>query len=344
MATYEKRGNKVRVKIELQGVVESRTFENKTLAREWATTRESEILAGKNGLLPDKTFGDVIERYCKALDPVRRRADRLRLLKLFKAPVDPLTTIHVRDLNTTHVAQWRDRRLALVTAASVRREWNTISPAVEMAIHEWKWMANNPFRGNKRMRPPKPDDRKRRISPEEEALIRFCSQYHKDDVELVTARRRIGAAFLFALETGMRIGEIHNLMVGDVYLAQHHVKVTGAQVGGKKTRAAVREVPLSHEAERIIKQLLVVSKKGERVFRFSSVSNVDAVWRETIVAKSGVEDLHFHDTRHEAITRLARKMDLMDLALSLGIDDLKTLKVYYNPTSQEIAARLNKAA
>jgi len=55
----------------------------------------------------------------------------------------------------------------------------------------------------------------------------------------------------------------------------------------------------------------------------------------------GIKDLHFHDSRHEATTRMAKKLDVLDLARQLGIRDLKILMVYYNATAHEMADSLN---
>ena len=55
---------------------------------------------------------------------------------------------------------------------------------------------------------------------------------------------------------------------------------------------------------------------------------------------AGIEDLTFHDTRHEALTRLARKLDVLDLARMVGHRDPRSLMIYYNPTASEIAQRL----
>lgn len=51
--------------------------------------------------------------------------------------------------------------------------------------------------------------------------------------------------------------------------------------------------------------------------------------------------LRFHDLRHEAITRLAQRLDVLDLARMIGHRDLRSLQVYYNPTPAEIAGRLD---
>ncbi len=70
-----------------------------------------------------------------------------------------------------------------------------------------------------------------------------------------------------------------------------------------------------------------------------TVSQKDAPFRK-IRDRAAIDDLHFHDTRHEAITRLARRLDILDLARMVRHRDLNQLRVYYNTTASEIAKRL----
>lgn len=109
-------------------------------------------------------------------------------------------------------------------------------------------------------------------------------------------------------------------------------------IGARKTRGSKRDVPLSEEAIKILRRL------GDKVFNFSFSQNVDAIWRQKIVGKTNIEDLHFHDSRHTAITRLALKLEVLDLARMVGVTDLKTLMVYYNPSASDVASRLNRAS
>jgi integrase len=54
-------------------------------------------------------------------------------------------------------------------------------------------------------------------------------------------------------------------------------------------------------------------------------------------------DLHFHDARHEACTRLAQILPIQDLAKVSGHRDLKILlNTYYNITAPEIAAKMRQ--
>ena len=51
--------------------------------------------------------------------------------------------------------------------------------------------------------------------------------------------------------------------------------------------------------------------------------------------------LTFHDTRHEAITRLAKKLHPLDLARMTGHTNLQELMTYYNESAADVAAMLD---
>ncbi|MCC3263020.1 tyrosine-type recombinase/integrase, partial [Paenibacillus polymyxa] len=55
---------------------------------------------------------------------------------------------------------------------------------------------------------------------------------------------------------------------------------------------------------------------------------------------AGLVDLHFHDLRHEAATRLAPHMMPQELAKIMGWKTLQMAMRYYNPTAQELATRM----
>lgn len=54
-----------------------------------------------------------------------------------------------------------------------------------------------------------------------------------------------------------------------------------------------------------------------------------------------IKDLHFHDSRHEAITRLAKKLDVLALARAVWHRDLRMLQIYYNESATDLAKRLD---
>ncbi|MCY0387424.1 tyrosine-type recombinase/integrase [Robbsia sp. Bb-Pol-6] len=91
-----------------------------------------------------------------------------------------------------------------------------------------------------------------------------------------------------------------------------------------------RSVPLSNSALEPVKKLEPITKEcdSNTVFGLQS-SQVDSLFRKAKKAAL-IEELHFHGSRHEAVTRLAEKVEVLDLARIVGIRDLKILMVYYN--------------
>jgi integrase len=215
-----------------------------------------------------------------------------------------------------------------VSAASVRREWNLLHHAFNIAVNEWKWLTENPMKGVRRPAPPQPRDR--RISQDEIDRLLFALGYEHEQT-LATLTARVGAAMLFAIETAMRAGEITGLTWERVNLEKRFVRLP------KTKNGTARDVALSTEAVRILHKL-GANQSDESVFGLES-PQIDALFRKA-KGRALIHDLHFHDTRHEAITRLSKKLDVLDLARMVGIRDLRILMVYYNATATEIAARL----
>ncbi|MDR0716780.1 MAG: site-specific integrase [Azoarcus sp.] len=153
---------------------------------------------------------------------------------------------------------------------------------------------------------------------------------YSPDSEPVTTTARVGAAFLFAIETAMRCREICKLTWDSVDRSVAHLSMT--------KNGFSRKVPLSQEALRIIGQFSWF-ENDSRIFRLRT-SQVDALFRK-VRERAMINDLHFHDTRHEAITRLAQKIMILDLARMAGIRDLRILMRYYNAKPQDIALRLD---
>lgn len=95
------------------------------------------------------------------------------------------------------------------------------------------------------------------------------------------------------------------------------------------------DVSLSKEAVRLIEVL----PRAHAIFDIDSTS-LDVLWRK-LRDRAGVVDLRFHDSRHEAISRLARKLDVLDLARMVGHRNISQLMGYYNATAEEIAGSLD---
>lgn len=134
-----------------------------------------------------------------------------------------------------------------------------------------------------------------------------------------------------ALATAMRRGELLRLRWENIDLQRRTAFLPQTKNGDPRT------VPLSTEALTVL-QALPRSLTGH-VFPISAEALKHAWVRAC--ASAGVIDLHFHDLRHEAISRMADKLpNLIELASVTGHRDLKMLARYYHPRTEELARKL----
>ena len=324
MANISKRGNKWQARTNCRGIRQSATFATKAEAIAWSTQIESEILSGTRGKIKSVTFGALLREYAEKVSPKKRGA-KWEITRITMICRDEIASVKLSDLSASDIAQWRDRSLKRVSEASVRREWNLLSAAVNIAITEWEWLSVNPF--SKVKRPTGAPPRDRTFSDHEIELLCHTLGYEADK-KPQTLTARVGAALLFAIETGMRAGEIVALKWSDV-------AKTVATVRIGKTEAAARQVPLSPNAQKILENL---PKNGDSCFCLNS-KQIDALFRKA-KEKALIKDLHFHDSRATAVGRLAKKLNILDLAKMIGHKDLRMLQVYYRESAEDIAKSL----
>ncbi len=324
MATFRKRGKSCRVEVCKNGIRKSASFDTITQAREWAVITETTILEGHTtGVVSNNTVNDAFLRYAEEISPSKKGARweiiRLNLLKKY-----PLASVPLGDLTATDIATWRDQRLREVSAASVNRELNIISSVFSVARTEWRWITNNPV--SEIRRPPNPKSRDRRISEIEIERVLDALGYSEGDT-ILTKKQLVALYFLIAIETAMRLGELCGLSHEDIELNKRYVTLRDTKNNDS------RQVPLSKRAVDLFQFVIETNLKV--------VSSVASSLFLKACRQTQIENLHFHDTRHEALTRLARKLEMLDLARMVGHRDPRSLMIYYNPTATEIASRLD---
>ncbi|WNC88884.1 site-specific integrase [Paraburkholderia sp. FT54] len=254
-------------------------------------------------------------------------------IAFFKEEMD-FVGVLVRNVKPEQIAEWRDARLKVVKNSTVNRDLNLLSAVFEAARNEWKWIHTNPMHEVKRPKDPPP--RRRRVS-DEEATVMTAALGLTDDGEIRTTQQYAAIAFLIAIETGMRQGEIVATTRANLHLADRYVHIPKSKNGD------ARDVPLSARAMALFERLPHV-KDEPRCFPIAQAS-VDALWRKVrakvMKEKPQFADLNFHDSRHEAMTRLSRKLNVLALAKMIGHRDIQSLMIYYDETAAELAARLD---
>ena len=133
----------------------------------------------------------------------------------------------------------------------------------------------------------------------------------------------------------MRRGELLALKWTDIDLNKQTAHIPITKNGDSRT------VPLSSEAVLVLKDL--PRSISGKVFPITNCTLSAAIERAR--TKASIDDFHFHDLRHMAITRLAEKLpNLIELSSVTGHRSLAMLKRYYHPRAEDIARKLDKIA
>lgn len=175
-----------------------------------------------------------------------------------------------------------------------------MSHVFSTARKEWHWIAESPTRDVRRQK--NPASRDRRPTDDEIERLRLNLGFDVDG-PISTKSQAVAVAFLFAIETAMRAGEI-------CALTPAHIDSNVAHLTAGMTKNGIkRDVPLSKRALELL-SYLPAPAEGETYFGVTTAS-LDALFRKA-KERCLIEDLTFHDSRHEAITRPAKKLNVLE--------------------------------
>jgi len=324
MATFRKRAGAWQAQIIRRGHPSLyRTFDTKAQAEAWARQIESEI---DRGVFVDRSeaestpLTELIDRYAREVTPRKKSANsELSRLKTLKSVLGHL---RFAALQGKHVATYRDKRLQEgAAAATVNKELNTLSHLVDTAIRDWGiYVPANPVKLVSR--PTDARGRDRRLEAgEEEQLLEAARHYGEP----------LPSIICFALETGMRRGEIAAMRWEHI-----DVKVRVVLVPETKTDTP-RRVPLSKRAVAVLEGL--PRRLDGQVWGMRADSITQAFDR--VCQRTGLNDLRFHDLRHEATSRLfERGLNTMQVAAITGHKTLEMLKRYTHLRAEDLAELL----
>lgn len=274
---------------------------------------------------------DAFTRYAAEVSPKKSKPEwEVKRLAAFSRDFPHLTGLRLADFDTPHLAEWRDARLKVVQAATVHRDFSLLRNVLTVARDEWKWMTHNPVKGLSLPEYGIPRDR--RVDPWKEVrpLVRVLGYVTGKAPQ--TKQQETALAFLVGLRSAMRAGEILQLGKASLDLTKRlaTVKHKTQHLTGRP-----RVVPLTRQACRLLRPVAHL----EHCFTVKPPS-LDALFRKHR-DRLLLNDLHFHDSRGEALTRLSKRVDVMTLAKISGHRDLGVLlNTYYRETAEQIAARL----
>ncbi|ACT52068.1 site-specific integrase [Methylovorus glucosotrophus] len=243
----------------------------------------------------------------------------------------PLGSLVVRNATSVDIASFRDDRLSQVNqktkkpiaASTVRLELSLLSSFFDICRIEWGLCESNPVTNVRK--PKAPPGRDRRLTPREDRQILRYAHSHSN--------QEFYSIVILALETAMRQSEIIKLCWEHLDLKSRIAHLPDTKNGSK------RDVPLSAKARDALIRLGVKSKGN--VFTYTS-SGIKSTWR-FMLGKLGIEDLHFHDMRHEAISRFFElgSLDMMEIAAISGHKSLSMLKRYTHLKAHKLVRKLD---
>lgn len=262
-------------------IQESLKTDNKKIAEKLAAKLLTDIVEGRyfeKVKAKSTTFNDMAEKYLMKYEKLRDSNSLKRLLPVFG-------NLTLADITTEKVSDYMDGRLMKVKPATVYQELALMRRMFNVARRQWKWVKYNPVAdlsfsvGNK-------NARDRWLSYDEE--VRLLDHASPGWVK---------GSILFALNTGMRRGEVLALKWSSTDFKRRVITVEHSKNGEKRT------IPMSNTIFTLLRGIKVIDISN-RVFPYSVAALKDAFERTR--GKAGLRDFRFHDLRHTFATRLVQ--------------------------------------
>jgi len=303
----------------------SRTFDRLVDARRFEAKTKAQLADGTytdRSQADGMTLGDALDRYVNTISRHKKgrgyECDKSQAGIIKKYPIArfPISKIRPAD-----VAVFRDARSKDVAAKTVCLGLGLISHVFTIARQEW----NMDFLTNPVTVTRKPllhgTARERRLEDGEEALLLdACDTYGGV----------IGNVVRLALETGMRRGEIAGIQWEDVDLERRVIYLYDTKNRDDRT------VPLSSRATVLLDGM---DRHDGQVFAITDAAISHAFSR--VCRRAGIENLRFHDLRHEATSRFFEKgLNPMQVAAITGHKTLQMLKRYTHLRAEDLAKML----
>lgn len=338
MASIQKRGSSYRARITREGKSTlSATFSTKKDALIWAAETELRICSGQS-YEPKKlkstkeiNFGEVANCYIKT-HSIHKKNYRSEI-GIIQRLIARWGNLDVQKIDKPLVMQLRDELTALGRSGStINHYFNAISKIYQMLIEERELPVSNPIKGLRRL--PDTKGRNIRVSALTESLL--LDGCRRNNTYLLSA------IIQFAIQTGMRRGEILRLSWSDVDIPNRAAYLNETKNGN------TRKVPLTLKAIDLLSNL---PRNDARVFPMGFHCLRSQFKRIKTYLKSSWEgnepnpfnNLRFHDFRHEALSRLSDAgLNVIELSHISGHRTLGMLQRYTHPSHTAIFAKLDK--
>lgn len=301
---------------------QTRTFETRKAAQDWARDVEAKMHRGEFADLSEAeatTLGEILERYRQEVTPEKRGhvQENYRVLQLIRHPISLRSLASLRNVD---FSDYRNERIKQVGPKTVQLELALLSAVLNNARRDWSIPIENSVTDIRKPKLPRGRDR-RLVGDEETRLFEAAAECRSEGLEV---------CIRLALELGMRRGEIANLQWSQVDFEQHVIRLDLTKNGD------ARLVPMSTIAEEAVRSLYTTNCSGS-IFDFFDSDGLGKAFSRAR-KRAGIVGLCFHDLRHEAASRWAKRVPVATLAKIFGWKTLQMAMRYYNPTAEELVA------
>lgn len=308
---------------------EARSFPKEKLARDWATRLELD-LKGHGAIEKRKmgkaTIGTLISRYVEELEPTGK-IGRTKSYVLESLLARPIAEKEALTLDAADVIQHcRDRQEEGAGPSTVLHDVSYLKSVLEHAKRVWSMQVSGravdeamgtlhqlKLIGKSRARDRRPtEDELQRIF----TWLESRQSSHNSFIPHVDIVR-------FAISSGMRAAEIERLRWDDLDEEKRLILVRQRK-DPKQKIFNDQWVPLLGEAWDIVQ---AQPRNAELIFPYN-IRSVTAAWQRAC-NDLGIQDLRFHDLRHEGISRLFEAgLSIQEVAMVSGHRSWNNLKRY----------------
>lgn len=331
MAYVSKRGDYWRAEVRRRGHKPVyKSFDTQRQAQQWARSIEVEIDAGTHYDRSESqrtTLADALIRY-KAEVVSRKSHPAQEGYRINRWLQHSLAYRALASLRGVDFAQYRDARRAQGLAENtIRLEIQIVSHLFETARKEWG-MENlaNPL--NNIRKPSGAHRRERRLKAGEYEVLTAELANHGNPYAV--------PAFQLAIETSLRQTMLFQLRWSWIDLQNQVVRIP-SEFRSIANKGVPANLPLSSRA--VITLQSMPRPIDGRVFG-TSQNSVVMVWKRSL-KKLGLTDLHWHDLRHEAVSRYFEAgLNAIEVSSITAHKNLTMLKSYAHLAAEDLARKL----
>lgn len=330
MATVRKRNSKYQAQVRVKGYPpQSKSFMTQAAAKAWARKIETSMDNGSwidtresSSVLIDHMIDDLIFSYERL--KLRVAGPKLGQLNQIK---NYFTGVSIHDLTFDDVIEFAAHRRETICASTLQTQLYYFKQAID----------NSRVKTHEKVVDQAIDElHKKKIIMGSTYRDRRLQDWEYEALKEAAGTHWIGLAMDIAVESGMRQGEIHRLRWSDVDEQRgviHLYRKDKKAEGGRSKQ----KIPLLKGVREVLLRARNESEQGDNLFKVQRAASISDRFAR-LTAKVGIDDLRFHDLRHEAISRMfERGMKVEQVRVVSGHRSLDQLSRYINLRPEDLA-------